>query len=122
MTNTQTTIIRAQERAPFKQRSAGVELSILRVHAQGGLTFLVRMARGSRAQRHGHPGGEETYMLSGRVRFEHRLDVEGQPQPDVELAPGDYVFAPPGEVHDGYAEEDALFLVVTPGGLEAPTT
>lgn len=108
------------ERRVFHERSPGVELGVLRTHDNGGLTFLIRMKRGARAQRHGHPGGEETYMLSGRVRIDRRVDAQGQPVPDTTLQTGDYLFAPPGEVHEGYAEEDTTFLVVTPGGLSKP--
>jgi quercetin dioxygenase-like cupin family protein len=104
----------------FHERSPGVELGILRKHANGGLTFIIRMRGGARAERHGHPGGEETYVFSGRVRIDRRVDAEGQALPDATLAMGDYLFAPPGEVHEGYAEEDTTFLVVTPGGISRP--
>jgi ribosomal protein L16 Arg81 hydroxylase len=39
------------------------------------------------------------------------------PAPDLILSPGDYVFVPLGETHEGVAEEDALFLVIAPGGV-----
>ena len=106
-------------RPPFVQRSPGVELGILRMHPGGGLTFLVRMQAGARAERHGHPGGEETYLVSGQLRIDRRVDAEGRPQPDVLLEAGDHLFAPPGEVHEGEALVDTLFFVVTPGGLAA---
>jgi quercetin dioxygenase-like cupin family protein len=89
----------------------------LRTHPDGGLTFLVRMEKGGRAERHGHPGGEETYVLSGKLRIDRRVGADEQPRPDVVLAAGDHVFAPLGEVHEGYAEEDTTFLVVAPGGI-----
>ena len=38
-------------------------------------------------------------------------------RPDVVLATGDHVFAAPGEVHEGCAEEDTTFLVIAPGGV-----
>jgi quercetin dioxygenase-like cupin family protein len=101
----------------FLQRSPGVQICVLRAHPDGGLTFLVRMEKGGRAERHGHPGGEETYVLSGRLRIDRRVGADEQPCPDVVLAAGDHVFAPPGEVHEGYAEEDTTFLVVAPGGI-----
>ena len=89
----------------------------MRIHPDGGLTFLVRMEKGARAERHGHPGGEETYVLSGALRIDRRVGADEQTRPDVVLARGDHVFAPPGEVHEGYAEEDTTFLVVAPGGV-----
>jgi len=115
--NTSQSLSAAAIRPTFKERSPGVELGILRVHPSGGLTFLIRMKKGARAERHGHPGGEETYVLSGRVRIVRRVDADGHAQPDAVLDAGDYLFAPPGEVHEGIADEDTTFLVVTPGGL-----
>lgn len=117
MNTTNTTDISSQSSRVFVQRSPGVEICLLRTHADGGLTFLIRMQKGARAERHGHPGGEETYILSGRLRIDRRVDAREQPQPDLQLAAGDHVFAPPGEVHEGIADEDALFLVVAPGGI-----
>jgi quercetin dioxygenase-like cupin family protein len=105
----------------FLERSPGVEMCVLRMHSDGGLTFLVRMKGGARTERHGHPGGEETYALSGKVRIDRRIDSGEQPQPDVLLVAGDYLFAPPGEIHEGFAEEDTTFLVIAPGGL-VPTS
>jgi quercetin dioxygenase-like cupin family protein len=101
----------------FVRRSPGVEICVLRAHADGGLTFLVRMEKGGRAERHGHPGGEESYVLSGKFRIDRRVGADGQPRPDLVLSAGDHAFAPPGEVHEGYAEEDTTFLVVAPGGI-----
>ncbi|MDF2691738.1 MAG: hypothetical protein K0S65_121 [Labilithrix sp.] len=90
---------------------------MLRLHHDGGLTFLIRMPKGARAERHGHPGGEETYILSGTLRIDRRVDATERPQPDLRLAAGDYVFVPAGEVHEGFAEEDTVFLVIAPGGI-----
>jgi quercetin dioxygenase-like cupin family protein len=101
----------------FLPRSPGVEICILRTHSDGGLTFLVRMEKGGRAERHGHPGGEDTFLLSGTLRIDRRVGADAHPRPDVVLATGDHVFVPPGEVHEGYAEEDTTFLVVAPGGI-----
>src|SRR5688572_26757410 len=107
----------SQPSRAFVPRSPGVEICVLRMHPDGGVTFLVRMSKGARAQRHGHPGGEETYLISGELRVDRRLDAADQQQPDVLLRAGDHLFAPPGEVHEGYAVEDATFFVVAPGGI-----
>ncbi len=98
----------------------GVSMRDLRVHEGGGRTFLIRMRRGARAPFHLHPGGEETFLLAGRLRITHRVDQDRAPLPDLVLEEGAYGYVPPGEQHDGIAEEDALFLVVAPGGV-APT-
>lgn len=105
----------------FVPRSPGVEICLLRLHPDRGLTFLVRMAQGARAERHGHPGGEETYVLSGRLRIDRRMSADRRPLPDVSLAPGDHLFAEPGEVHEGIADDAVEFLVFAPGGIAGPT-
>ena len=47
----------------------GVEYKVLRKHPQdGGLTLLLRFAKGVRYPAHRHPGGEEYYMLDGTLR------------------------------------------------------
>lgn len=101
----------------FHERTPGVELCILRAHPNGGLTLLLRMQAGARAERHDHPGGEETYVASGTLRIDRRRDAAGRALPDVTLSAGDYLFAEPGEVHEGFAEEATTFFVVTPGGI-----
>ena len=101
----------------FRQRSPGVEMCVLRAHPDGALTFLIRMQKGARAERHGHPGGEEAYLLSGKLHIDRRVDAAGKPLPDAVAAVGEYFFAPPGEVHEGHVEEDTTFLVVAPGGI-----
>jgi len=101
----------------FVSRSPGVELAVLRQHPDGGMTFLFRMEQGARSERHEHPGGEETYLITGKLRIDRRVDANGQPAPDVVLSAGEYVFVPPNEVHEGFAEEATTFLVVAPGGI-----
>ena len=104
-------------RRVFVQRSPGVEISVLRVHPDGGLTFFVRMQQGARAERHGHPGGEETYVVSGQLHLDRRVDAAGEPRPDLVLRAGDHLFAPPGEVHEGIADLDTTLYVIAPGGI-----
>jgi quercetin dioxygenase-like cupin family protein len=107
--------------ASFVPIADGVEMRILRRHEGQGTTSLIRMRHGAVAPLHHHPGGEETYMLEGRPRIRHRVDERGTQRPDVVLAQGECAFVPPGETHDGVAEEAALFLVVAPGGFASPT-
>lgn len=104
----------------FLERTPGVHFSLLRRHPDGGLTFLLRMDPGARAERHGHPGGEETYILEGSLRIDHRVDADGKPQPDLLLRAGDHAFVPANEVHEGDSADGCLFLVVAPGGIAKP--
>jgi len=102
----------------FTSRSPGVDIAILRKHSDGGVTFLVRMRNGARSERHDHPGGEETYLLGGQLRVDRRVDASRRPLPDVVLSPGDYLYVPAGEVHEGIAEgEGTTLLVIAPGGV-----
>ncbi|WP_437733279.1 cupin domain-containing protein [Sorangium sp. So ce1335] len=103
-----TTTFRPQQDQPFETVAPGIQFSFLRRHDGGrGLTVLVRMEKGARARHHDHPGGEETYLVSGKLRIGERV-----------LSPGDYLWTAPGEGHDGYAEEESVFFVVLPGGLD----
>jgi len=111
------THVPAEASVPFLPIAPGVELRVLRRDAEGGMTFLVRMAEGARAPLHDHPGGEETYVVSGRLRIEHRVDAEGRALDDLALGPGDYACVPAGERHDGLAAEACLFYVVARGGV-----
>jgi quercetin dioxygenase-like cupin family protein len=102
----------------FGQSAPGVEVCVLRAHREGGLTFCVRMHKGARAERHGHPGGEEMYVVSGRVRVDYRAYADNQAHPDILLGEGDYFFAPAGETHSVFAEEACTLLVVAAGGID----
>ena len=117
MNTTSNGIFSGASQRVFLPRSPGVEICVLRVHPEGGLTFLVRLQKGARAERHGHPGGEETYIVSGRIRIDRRVDADKQPQPDLLLSEGDHFFAPADEVHEGVAEDDCTLFVVAPGGV-----
>jgi len=95
----------------WRQVANGVEFAGLRTHDDRvGQTLLVRMAKGAHAQLHHHPGGEETYILTGRIRIGERT-----------LVPGDYLWTPPGVAHEGHAEEETTFFVVLPQGLRVQT-
>jgi quercetin dioxygenase-like cupin family protein len=84
----------------------GVEFCVVRQHEDGGQTVLVRLAAGADARLHDHPGGEETYLISGELQVgEHTL-----------LA-GDYLYTPPGIAHAGHAPVETVLFLVLPGGL-----
>jgi quercetin dioxygenase-like cupin family protein len=87
--------------------TAGVEYCSLRSHgADGGATFLVRIAQGARVPLHDHPGGEEVYVLGGRAR------IGGRP-----VKTGDFFWTPPGGQHDLVADVDTLIYVNAPRGV-----
>jgi quercetin dioxygenase-like cupin family protein len=114
-----TTTKRTASDRTFIPISDGVELCLLRRHAEQGATFFIRMRAGARAQLHEHPGGEETYVIEGNLRIENRRSAAGVAEPDIVVGPGDYVFVPPGETHDGIAVDgDVLIYVIAPGGIE----
>ena len=76
---------------------------VLRVHDGGGVTVEVELASGSQGAAHEHPGGEELVVMSGRLVVD-----------DVELAPGDYLYTPPGRSHAARAVTDTRFVLVLP--------
>jgi len=101
------TTYRSHLEQTFKTVGPGVHTCVLRRHdGDDGLTLVFRMEKGSRAPHHSHPGGEETYLVSGKLQIGTRV-----------LLPGDYLWTGPGEAHDAFAEEDSLFFVVLPGGI-----
>lgn len=89
----------------WRVMSPGVDFCTLRSEA-GRLTLLIRVAAGAAIRRHDHPGGEDNYLLSGRVRLGGH-----------ELTAGDYLWTDPGVPHEGVALEDSLFFVVAPAGF-----
>ncbi|NOU26395.1 MAG: hypothetical protein HOO96_00695 [Polyangiaceae bacterium] len=103
--------------ARFIPISPGVEMRTLRVHPDGGRTFMIRMEAGARAPFHDQPGGEETFLLSGDLRIVDRLDVAGIALPDAALQEGEYFYASSGERHAGISDKGALFFVVAAGGV-----
>lgn len=84
-------------------RNAG-EYAVLRVHeSQEGATILLRFAAGAASGRHGHPAGEELYILEGEC------EVDGR-----RLAQGDFLYTPAGEDHDLIALSDTVMLLHLP--------
>jgi quercetin dioxygenase-like cupin family protein len=79
-----TTMQRTAQEPTFMTVAPGVELCLLRKHAgkpgAEGSTILFRMAKGALARTHDHAGGEETYLISGKLRVGDRV-----------LAAGDYL-------------------------------
>ncbi len=85
----------------------GVEYRVLRKHAEhGGLTLLLRFAKGATYPAHEHPGGEEYYMLDGDLRDGGRTYGRNA-----------YVFHPPGSVHAPSSPGGAEILVLLPQAI-----
>jgi quercetin dioxygenase-like cupin family protein len=84
----------------------GVEVAGLRRGEGDGGAALVRVAAGARFPLHDHPAGEEVYVVSGRARIG-----------DLEVETGDYLWTPPGGVHDLEARDETVLFVTTPGGI-----
>jgi anti-sigma factor ChrR (cupin superfamily) len=86
----------------------GVEYKVLRKHpADGGLTLLLRFAKGVRYPTHRHPGGEEYYMLDGTLRDGGRTYGRDA-----------FVWHPPGSIHTPSSADGCVLLVVLPKAIE----
>ncbi|MBI3448266.1 MAG: cupin domain-containing protein [Acidobacteria bacterium] len=66
-------------------------------------TYLVKMEPGTRYPAHEHPEGEEVFVVEGSMR------VGGD-----SLAEGDYLYTPPGGVHDAETKGGCVFFVRLP--------
>jgi quercetin dioxygenase-like cupin family protein len=87
----------------FDNPDGAGKFRILRLHEDGGATVEVRMQAGTRGKAHFHPKGEELFMLEGEV------SIGGE-----ELAPGDYLYTPPGAWHFAAARTYCRFVLVLP--------
>lgn len=87
----------------FDNPDGAGKFRILRLHDDGGATVEVRMQAGTRGTAHLHPKGEELFMIEGEV------SIGGE-----ELAPGDYLYTPPGAWHFAAARTDCRFVLVLP--------
>jgi quercetin dioxygenase-like cupin family protein len=85
----------------------GLSLAPLRAEANGAGTALLRFDRGARAPEHRHPGGEDLFVISGRLRVG-----------DLLLQAGDFLHTPPGGSHDAEAEVPSVALVSVPEPIE----
>lgn len=99
--------IRETERDWQPSGYAGVELCPLHGNDVGGGAVLIRARAGARFPAHDHPGGEDALLLEGSLRLG-----------SIHLAPGDYLWSGPGDVHDLEALEDSLLFASSPRGIE----
>ena len=86
-------------------KRAGVEWKPLRyVEGTGAGAVLLRMAPGCAYPSHRHMEGEDVYVLEGEM-------VVGTER----LAPGAYLYSPPGSVHAPRTEKGCVLLSVFAG-------
>lgn len=95
------------------ERSRGAEIQILVGPADGAPNFVTRrftLAPGGRIPTHRHDTIEhEQFMLSGSM-------VLGLDRQEIDVAPGDAVFIPPGVAHwyENRSGAPAVFLCIVP--------
>ena len=73
----------------------------------GSTTILLKFEPGSSYPYHNHPGGEEIFVMEGKVV------IEG-----AELAAGDYLYTPPGYRHAVQTDTGAVLMLVIPEEVE----
>lgn len=95
-------IVRKGEES-WVDQGPGSTYAVLNFCAERGLTTLTRFAAGTIGAWHGHPGGEELFVIEGK------LTVGGE-----RLKAGDYMFTPPGGRHRVEAHSDVLLFVQLP--------
>ncbi|HEX7007596.1 MAG TPA: cupin domain-containing protein [Alphaproteobacteria bacterium] len=91
----------------WKEIGPGVERGELRPTKPGAGAALLRFAKGSHTGAHRHPGGEELFVLSGRLRIGDRI-----------LEPGAYLYTPPDGINDAEAYEETIVFQYQPEPAE----
>jgi len=81
----------------------GLDYAGLRPHPNGGATILLRFAKGAQGPNHRHPGGEEAFVVSGKITIGGKR-----------MKAGDFLYTPPGESHDAVAHEETILLLNLP--------
>ena len=85
----------------------GVSLSPLLPNGRGGGSALLRFDPKSKFPAHDHPGGEEVYVIEGSLRVgSHTLQA------------GDYLWTPPGGIHDAESEHGCVIFLTAPEGIK----
>lgn len=85
----------------------GLRLAPLHVIDGDAGTAFLRFDRGAISGAHLHPAGEELYVISGRLRVGDQV-----------LEPGDFLYTPPGGIHDAEAYEDTVTLISVPEAIQ----
>ncbi len=87
----------------WTQTAPGLERGELRTTQPGAGAAVLRFSAGATTGAHRHPGGEELFLFSGRLRVGEAV-----------LGPGDYLYTPPGGINDAEAYEDTIVFQVQP--------
>jgi quercetin dioxygenase-like cupin family protein len=76
-------------------------------NGRGGGSALLRFNPKSKFPAHDHPAGEEVYVVEGSLRIgSHTLQA------------GDYLWTPPGGVHDAESEHGCVIFLTAPEGIK----
>ncbi len=86
----------------------GISMCMLWENEINGGASLVKMEANSSFPNHGHPGWEQVFLLSGKVRIGNDL-----------IEAGDYSFTSAGEFHSACAEEETELLVFSEKALRS---
>ena len=70
-------------------------------------SILLKFEPGAKYPAHNHPGGEEVFVLEGKIKFGNK-----------NLAAGDYLFTPPNGKHAVWSESGCTMLLVIPEEVE----
>lgn len=81
----------------WQQIAPGIFRGELRTLGPGAGAAVLRFSAGSTSGEHRHPGGEDLFVFSGKLRVG-----------DVTLRPGDYLHTPPGGANDAHAYEETI--------------
>jgi quercetin dioxygenase-like cupin family protein len=91
-----------------RSKIPGVQYLALRSdEAERSGTFLLKLAPKTNYPRHRHPAGEEILVLKGDMTIGERT-----------LKGGDFLFSPPGSVHEASTVGGCLFLTMIPKPIE----
>jgi quercetin dioxygenase-like cupin family protein len=105
---TVTHLIQTASAAWKPSRIEGVEFLALNADAEERAgTFLFRMAAGTRYPKHRHPEGEELLMLKGEATVAEK-----------KMKAGDFLYSPPGSIHELVSEAGCMCLVSWPRSVE----
>jgi quercetin dioxygenase-like cupin family protein len=102
-----TAVFTCLEDAQWLKAGDGIDIAPLHVVGEAAGTAFLRFSPGAVSPAHRHPGGEELFVISGRLRVGDRV-----------LKSGDFLYTPPGGIHDAQAEVATVTLISVPEPIE----